>query len=106
MCVLFLARDSRIFTVMESMREELLEIKDMLRSMQRRMVLTDADNTVNVLQELDLPLKDCSSVAALEEKLPDTAYQQCVVSCFVVVVYYARENCLPVWLAVTLLVET
>jgi len=61
-----LARDSRIFTVMESMREELLEIKDMLRSMQRRMVLTDADNTVNVLQELDLPLKDCSSVAALE----------------------------------------
>jgi len=81
---LFLARDSRIFTVLEEVRAELAEMKQMLRSMQRRTVHTDADNTVNVLQELDLPLKDCSGVAALEEKLQDTAYQQCVVSCLVV----------------------
>jgi len=70
--------------VLEEVRAELAEMKQMLRSMQRRTVHTDADNTVNVLQELDLPLKDCSGVAALEEKLQDTAYQQCVVSCLVV----------------------
>jgi len=83
---LFLARDSRIFTVMEEVRAELVEIKDTLRAMQRRMPLTDTDNTVHVLQDLDLPLKDSSGVAALDEKLTDTAYQQCVVSCFVVFV--------------------
>jgi len=58
LCALFLARESRIFTLLEELRSEVMEMKDILTSLQLRTVYPDADSTVKVLREFDLKLKD------------------------------------------------
>jgi len=68
--------------VLEELRADVAKMKELVRSLHRRIVHDDDDETDDVLEHLDVPFTDRSGVAALEEKLQDAAYRQCVVSCF------------------------
>ena len=90
---MFLACESRIFTLLEELCSEVMEKKDILTSLKLRTVHPNADSTVKVLGEFDLPLKDCSSIAALEEKWK-SYHMQPISSVWLVALlflYYARE---------------
>lgn len=73
------ARDIRLFTVLEELRAEIQQVKNMLRTMQHQGGQSDSSSAVNFLAELDLPMTQSGSVSSLEEKLQDKVFEQSVV---------------------------
>ena len=66
--------------------------------MECRLLTSEPDNTVRVLENMDLPLKDRADVAALDDSLQDKAYQQCgQLFCFCIM---QEKCCLCDWLPV------